>query len=177
MAVKFELPLTQTSTVVAFLCTLLVAVAFTSKLDLGGESLLGDILKFLHLGSFSAWLGVQVWVTFFAGKFSWSIEMATDQRLCVFTLGITMYRHLPRHTFGFIQGKLFPKYFLLGTILSSVTLLTYVIQNPLRAWEGQQRVQVRFVLLYMVWQRSYRWATKTRTKMVYLLHGARILWQ
>ena len=57
-------------------------------------------------------------------------------------LGITMYRHLPRHTFGFIQGKLFPKYFLLGTILSSVTLLTYVIQNPVPAWEWEQKVQV-----------------------------------
>ena len=53
-----------------------------------------------------------------------------------------MFRHLPRHTFGYIQGKLFPKYFLLGTILSSVTLLTYIVQNPFQAWEWQQRVQV-----------------------------------
>lgn len=68
MAVKFELPLTQNSTVVAFVCTLLVAVACTFRLELGETSLLGGIFRLVHLGSFSTWLGVQVWVTFFAGR-------------------------------------------------------------------------------------------------------------
>lgn len=68
MAVKFELPMTQNSTIVAFMCTLLVAVAFTFRLELGQASLLGGILRLVHLGSFSTWLGVQVWVTFFAGR-------------------------------------------------------------------------------------------------------------
>jgi hypothetical protein len=71
MAVKFELPLTQNSTVVAFVCTLLVAVAFTLSFGLesgGGDSVFGGILRLMHLGSFSTWLGVQVWVTFFAGN-------------------------------------------------------------------------------------------------------------
>ena len=53
-----------------------------------------------------------------------------------------MYRNLPRHTFGFIQGKLFPKYFQLGTILSSVTLATYVVQNPFGEWDTRQMIQV-----------------------------------
>lgn len=70
MAVKFELPLTQNSTIVAFLCTLVVAVAFTFSfgLEAGGNSLLGGVLRLVHLGAFSTWLGVQVWVTFFAGN-------------------------------------------------------------------------------------------------------------
>lgn len=69
MAVKFDLPITQHSTAVAFLCTLLIAVAFTVKLEpeLGEAGILGAVLRLLHLGSFSAWLGVQVWVVFFAG--------------------------------------------------------------------------------------------------------------
>lgn len=53
-----------------------------------------------------------------------------------------MYRHLPRHTFGYIQSKLFPKYFLLGTILSSVTFLTFVVEHPFGHWEVQEKVQV-----------------------------------
>ncbi len=53
-----------------------------------------------------------------------------------------MYRHLPRHMFGFIQGKLFPKYFRLGTVLSFISLLTYILQNPLDQWERQQMIQV-----------------------------------
>ena len=71
MAPKFELPFTQNSTSVVFLCTLLVAVAATFGLKLdGGQGIVGGLLRLLHLGSFSTWLGVQVWVTFFAGNAS-----------------------------------------------------------------------------------------------------------
>lgn len=68
MAVKYELPFTQTSTMVAFMCTLLVAVALTLRFEAGEGGLLGSLVSLLHLGSFSTWLGVQVWVTFFAGN-------------------------------------------------------------------------------------------------------------
>lgn len=57
-----------------------------------------------------------------------------------------MYQNLPRHTFGYIQGKLFPKYFLLGTILSSVTIATYIVKNPINVWERQQMIQVGTML-------------------------------
>lgn len=57
-----------------------------------------------------------------------------------------MYQNLARHTFGYIQGKLFPKYFLLGTILSSVTIATYIVKNPINAWERQQMIQVGTML-------------------------------
>lgn len=67
MAVKFELPFTQTSTVVAFSCTLLLAVVLTFKMDVEGKSLMTSLVKLCHLGAFSTWTGVQVWVTFFAG--------------------------------------------------------------------------------------------------------------
>ena len=56
--------------------------------------------------------------------------------------GVTMFRHLPRHMFGLIQSKLFPKYFLLGTILSSITALSYLVVHPFSDWRYQEKVQV-----------------------------------
>ena len=49
----------------------------------------------LHLLSFSIWFGTVVYTTFVAG--------------------ITMFKNLPRRTFGALQSKLFPLYFQLGT--------------------------------------------------------------
>ncbi|CAI6000607.1 unnamed protein product, partial [Closterium sp. NIES-65] len=47
--------------------------------------------------------GASVWVTFFAG--------------------VIMFRHLPRHTFGSIQGRLFPAYFRLMALSSALSAL------------------------------------------------------
>ena len=55
--------------------------------------------------------------------------------------GLTMYRHLPRHTFGSIQSKLFPKYFLLGTVLATLTLATFMVEHPFGEWDRQQTIQ------------------------------------
>ena len=70
MAVKFELPFTQTTTIVAFLVTLLAAVALSpiGRLDLGKDELYATLLRLAHIFCFAAWLGSQVWVTFFAGE-------------------------------------------------------------------------------------------------------------
>ena len=69
MAAKFEFPFTQNSTIVAFLCTLLIAIVLTMRVELTDMALLETFLRLFHLGSFSTWLGVQVWVTFFAGTY------------------------------------------------------------------------------------------------------------
>lgn len=58
----------------------------------------------VHLVTFAAWFGANFWTTFIAG--------------------ITMFKNLPRQQFGKVQAKLFPKYFQLGTICTSVMLLT-----------------------------------------------------
>ena len=70
MAAKFELPFTQTSTIVAFLITLLAAVVLSplGRLDLGKDELLASLLRLTHISCFATWLGSQVWVTFFAGE-------------------------------------------------------------------------------------------------------------
>ncbi|GKZ00333.1 hypothetical protein MPSEU_000986200 [Mayamaea pseudoterrestris] len=53
-------------------------------------------LALVHMLSFSTWFGSVVYTTFIAG--------------------ITMFKNLPKKTFGKLQAKLFPKYFLLGSV-------------------------------------------------------------
>jgi predicted membrane protein len=58
----------------------------------------------LHLLAYGTWLGSVFYTTFIAG--------------------ITMFKNLPRQTFGKVQSKLFPIYFNLGAITISLQLLT-----------------------------------------------------
>ena len=66
--------------------------------------------------------------------------------LCVLVasiiVGLTMFKHLPRHTFGLIQSKLFPKYFLIGAILSSVAMVTFITDHPISRWDTKETIQV-----------------------------------
>ncbi|CAI8028267.1 Transmembrane protein 205 [Geodia barretti] len=53
-----------------------------------------------------------------------------------------MIRYLPRHTFGYMQSKLFPKYFMLGVALSGISLATFLIDNPISSsWSFEQKLQ------------------------------------
>ena len=53
-----------------------------------------------------------------------------------------MFRILSRKDFSAVQGKLFPKYFAFGVILTGVALVTFVLDNPAAAWTTQHRIQV-----------------------------------
>lgn len=64
------------------------------------------IWSLLYLGAFSTHFGAQIWMTFVSG--------------------LALYFSMPRHTFGHIQKILFPKYFLLNSVLSLVTLYVFV---------------------------------------------------
>lgn len=64
---------------------------------------------FMYLASFSIHFGAQIWMTFVSG--------------------LALYFSLPRHTFGMCQEVLFPKYFLLNTLLSVVTVVTFAKIN------------------------------------------------
>lgn len=57
-----------------------------------------------HVAAAGTWLGVNIWTTFFAG--------------------ITMFKNLPRQTFGKLQAKLFPMYFALISACCLVLLAT-----------------------------------------------------
>merc|ERR1719382_236435 len=80
---------------------------FRAGAILAGGALAGQILPFapmLHLSAYGVWLGTNVWTTFIAG--------------------ITMFKQLPRQTFGKLQAVLFPKYFQLGAACTTIVLLT-----------------------------------------------------
>jgi Domain of unknown function (DUF4149) len=63
------------------------------------------LISFIYLGSFAAHFGAQLWMTFVSG--------------------LALYFSLPRHTFGMCQEVLFPKYFLINTVLSAMTIITF----------------------------------------------------
>ncbi|GLI65156.1 hypothetical protein VaNZ11_008608 [Volvox africanus] len=62
---------------------------------------------FLHVTSYAVLLGTQLWNTFF--------------------VGITMFKNLPRQTFGKVQSKLFPQYFALTTGANLLALVTLAL--------------------------------------------------
>ena len=66
-------------------------------------------LAALHLSSLATGLGTQMYVSFVAGP--------------------TMFMHLPRHVFGDIQARLFPKMGMVTTGTSLITLATYAQVN------------------------------------------------
>ena len=53
-----------------------------------------------------------------------------------------MYYNMSRHAFGDIQSKLFPKYFLSGSVLSVIALATYCLMNPIEKWSSSEYYQV-----------------------------------
>ncbi|KAJ9530033.1 hypothetical protein QJQ45_023311 [Haematococcus lacustris] len=62
----------------------------------GSSALLpGRLAAFMHVAAFGLWLGSNIWNTFF--------------------VGLTMFKHMPRQTFGRVQSALFPQYFTLTT--------------------------------------------------------------
>ncbi|XP_058064020.1 uncharacterized protein LOC131213849 [Anopheles bellator] len=85
-----------------------------------------------YLGSFTIHFGAQIWMTFVSG--------------------LALYFSLPRHTFGLIQEVLFPKYFALGTGLSTISLISFVelrrnhrpelAHRPLAYWEPADLLQI-----------------------------------
>mmetsp|Transcript_27404 Transcript_27404/g.76930 ORF Transcript_27404/g.76930 Transcript_27404/m.76930 type:complete len:273 (-) Transcript_27404:44-862(-) len=90
----------------------------------------------LHLLAFSTWFGTMVYTTFI--------------------FGITAFRNLPRQTFGKLQAKLFPKYFLLGSICLVLQILTLrslslsFLSNKRVAWSlGSALAATLFNQFYM----------------------------
>ncbi|GIY03865.1 DUF4149 domain-containing protein [Caerostris extrusa] len=67
-------------------------------------------ITILYLASFATHFGTQIWMTFISG--------------------IVLFFNLPRKVFGLVQRHLFPKYFLLNSILGFLTLWIFVLQNP-----------------------------------------------
>lgn len=79
------------------------------------------LVSFVHVISISTWFGAHFWVTFIAG--------------------LTKMKLLPRHLFGLVQSKLFPKCFFMGICLTTVALVTFTLQNPYATWQGDAKFQ------------------------------------
>ncbi|GFR07018.1 transmembrane protein [Trichonephila clavata] len=67
-------------------------------------------ITFIYLISFATHYGTQIWMTLISG--------------------IVLFFNVPRKVFGLVQRHLFPKYFLLNSILGFLTLWIFVLQNP-----------------------------------------------
>ncbi|XP_046862232.1 transmembrane protein 205-like [Xenia sp. Carnegie-2017] len=75
-----------------------------------------NIVHFIHLFSFSTWVGIQCWVH---------------------VSGFTLYKTLKRTDFVAVQSKLFPMYFKAGFFLSSIALLTHIVSTDL-SWQNDR---------------------------------------
>ena len=86
-----------------------LAVGASSALIPLLPSLSPSHLAALHLSSLATGLGTQMYVSFVAGP--------------------TMFMHLPRHVFGDLQARLFPKMGMVTTGTGLITLATYAQVN------------------------------------------------
>lgn len=102
---------TATFRTIALLSALLAA-GFSSKSPL--KLLPSQVLGSVHTISFATWFGTVAYTTFVAG--------------------ITMFKNLPRQTFGKLQAKLFPKYFALSSFTLTLQLITL---KSLKAMSGK----------------------------------------
>lgn len=93
----------------SIILVLVVSYCLWPELHNKRETTKSALASFVYLGSFAAHLGAQLWMTFVSG--------------------LALYFSLPRHTFGLCQEILFPKYFLLNTILSCATLIAFAKIN------------------------------------------------
>lgn len=91
----------------------LVAVALAAGSTVLLPSKLG---AFLHVISYAVWLGSQLWNTFF--------------------VGLTLFKNLPRQTFGKVQSKLFPQYFALTAGTNLMALVTLALGGALATEQG-----------------------------------------
>jgi len=68
-----------------------------------------EIIKFVHLMSIVVWLGALVFFTFFAAP--------------------SIFKALPREEAGTVVGHIFPKYWAIGYVSSSLALITLLIAS------------------------------------------------
>lgn len=102
---------TATFRTIALLSALLAA-GFSSKSPI--KLVPAQVLGSVHTISFATWFGTVAYTTFVAG--------------------ITMFKNLPRQTFGKLQAKLFPKYFALSSFTLALQLITL---KSLKAMAGK----------------------------------------
>jgi len=86
----------------AIVITLIISILSADKVSLNLMQSLKDNRWAIHFFAFSSFYGCSMWVSFVGG--------------------IVMFNNLPRHTFGKLQSKLFPKYFQYSTFFVGLCL-------------------------------------------------------
>ncbi|GJN05114.1 hypothetical protein PR202_ga22719 [Eleusine coracana subsp. coracana] len=98
------------------------------------DALLGDrpgsglaaAAKLAHLLSFAAAWGAGLWVTFIGG--------------------IVMFKYLPRHQFGSLQGNMFPAYFMLISVCSAISVAAFAYLHPWETASTLERYQLGLLI-------------------------------
>ncbi|XP_072976786.1 uncharacterized protein [Typha angustifolia] len=85
-----------------------------------------SLAKLAHLLCFSTAWGAALWVTFIGG--------------------IVMFKNLPRHQFGSLQGKMFPAYFMLVAVCAAVSVAAFAYLHPWKLASSIERYQLGFLL-------------------------------
>ncbi|XP_048457654.1 transmembrane protein 205 isoform X2 [Rhincodon typus] len=80
------------------------------------------LAKLLHLMFLSTFWGMQIWVTFISR--------------------LIMGSNLTRHTFGFIQSRLFPYYFHLGSACAFFNLTIFAMYHPSELLTEEETFQI-----------------------------------
>lgn len=119
---------------------------------MAGDTQPSNTIKLLHLLFLSTSWGMQVWVTFVAGRLGSVVlsareggtgEGALPQDLPAVPLaGFVMSRHLPRHTFGSIQRELFPYYFHISSTCAFLNLTLFAMSHPSERLGEEHTTQV-----------------------------------
>jgi len=81
--------------------------------------------QLIHLSALSFQYGMHAWVSSVGGS--------------------TMFFNMPRHLFGRVQSKLFPKYFLISSVTSVIALGSFALMYPFDSWDGD--VKTKGILL------------------------------
>lgn len=89
----------------------------------------------MYVACFAMHFGTQFWMTFASG--------------------LVLFFSLPRHIFGKVQKCLFPKYFMLNSMLSAITLALFILHHP-SASQGELKVQMWTLLICFLSEFSAR---------------------
>uniref|UniRef100_A0A0D6R7R0 TMEM205-like domain-containing protein n=1 Tax=Araucaria cunninghamii TaxID=56994 RepID=A0A0D6R7R0_ARACU len=100
--------------------------------QIGGS--LAVVLKLAHLLSFATAWGAALWVTFIGG--------------------IIMFKNLPRHQFGNLQGKMFPAYFSMVGMCGAICLAAFALVHPWSAASYMEKLQMGFLASSLVFTLS-----------------------
>ncbi|KAG6524760.1 transmembrane protein 205-like [Zingiber officinale] len=82
--------------------------------------------KLCHLLAFATAWGASLWVTFIGG--------------------IIMFKYLPRHQFGNLQGKMFPAYFKMVSVCAAISVAAFAYLHPWRSASTIEKYQLGFLL-------------------------------